>query len=108
GSGTRWKSSFIARLLPQRKSCKPPNRAQKFFARERLGHVTVCALLLAPILVARRVFRRHQNHWDAVELRVALQVAADLESIAVRHHHIEKDYARALGSDGLFDSHGVV
>src|SRR5215467_3939771 len=54
-------------------SSEAPHSAQQFFARKRLCDVSVCALLLAPILVTRRIFARHQNHWNRIEFATAFQ-----------------------------------
>src|SRR5713101_94344 len=108
GSGTRWKSSFIVRSFSRNPSCKPPDRSYQLVARERLGHVAICALLLPPVLVARRVLGGHQDHRNRVELSVSLQVAANLIPVPIRHHDIEQDHAGALVRDGFFYPHGIV
>src|SRR5216684_3390114 len=108
GSGSRWKSSLIACSLACKLSCEPPYRAKQVFSCKRLRHVAVRALLLAPILVARRILRGHQNHRNHVELRVALQVAANLKTVAVRHHHVEQDHAGPLVGYGFLGALRVV
>src|ERR1700694_3423405 len=90
GRGSRWKSSLIASSLAQKLLCEPPHGAQQIFPCEWLRHVSVCALLLAPILIARGVLRSHKDHRNHVERGVPLQVAANLKSVAGRHHHIEQ------------------
>src|SRR5713226_5153251 len=107
-SGVRWNSSFIASLLWHHASCKPAHGAKQFLARKRLGHVTVRALLRSPVTIALGVFRRHENYGDGVELRAALQFAANLKAVAFRHHHVEQDYAGAFRGDGLLDTLGIV
>src|SRR5229473_1673513 len=108
GRGSRWKSSLIACSLACKLSCEPPYRAKQVFSCKRLRHVAVRALLLAPILVARRILRGHQNHRNHVELRVALQVAANLKTVAVRHHHVEQDHAGPLVGYGFLGALRVV
>src|SRR5229473_2244924 len=109
GRGSRWKSSLIAFSLAQKQLlCEPPHSAQQIFPCEWLRHVSVCPLLLAPILIARRVLRSHQDHRNHVELGVSLQVAANLKSVAVRHHHIEQDHAGSLVRYDFLDPLGVV
>src|SRR5215470_5172592 len=56
-------------------SGEAPYSAQQFVAGKRLRHIPIRALLLAPILVARRILARHQNHGNRVELAAALQFA---------------------------------
>src|SRR6267143_5984426 len=108
GSGSRWKSSLIVRSLAPKLSCEPPHRAQQVFPCEGLGHVAVRALLLAPILVARRILRGQQDYRNHVELGVALQVAANLKTVAVRHPHVEQDHAGPLVGYGLLGALRVV
>src|SRR3977135_3854412 len=108
GRGSRWKSSLIAFSLARKLSCEPPHRAKEVFPCEGLRYVSVRALLLAPILVARRVFRGHQDHRNHVELGVPLQVAAYLKSVPVRHHDIEQNDAGPLVCYGLLGPLGVV
>src|SRR5467141_76501 len=108
GRGSRWKSSLIACSLLQKLSCKPPYRPEQIFSCERLGHISVRALLLAPILVARRTLRGHQDHWNHVELGVPLEVPVNLESVAVRHHYVEQDHAGPLVGVGFLHMLGVV
>src|ERR1700674_2150143 len=97
--GVRWKwcqvELFVHPSLLSRKPLrKSPHGAQQIFPRERLGDVSVRALLLAPEPVARRVLRSHHNHRDALELHVALQVPANLESVSLRHDYVQQDHHR--------------
>src|SRR5229473_3383803 len=108
GRGSRWKSSLIVCSLAPGLSCEPPHRAKQVFPREGLRHVPVRALLLAPILVARGILRGHKNHRNHVELRVPLQVAANLKTVPVRHHHIEQNYAWPLVGYGFLGALRVV
>src|SRR5229473_4626050 len=108
GSGSRWKSSLIACSLHHKLSCKPPYCPEQIFSCEGLGHISVRALLLAPILVARRTLRGHQDHWNHVEFSVPFQVAANLESVPFRHHHVQQDHARPLVGDGFLHKLGIV
>src|ERR1700688_2346124 len=107
GIGVKWNSSLmpLAFSSPSREAA---NRSQEFFPGERLGHIAVRALLLTPVTIARRILRRHQNHRDGIELRVAFQLPANLKSISFRHHHVEQNHARALHSNGLFHPLRVV
>src|ERR1700739_4066002 len=107
GIGVNWNSSLMP-LLFETPLCEAADRSQKFFPRERLRHITVRALLLAPIPIAGRILRRHQNHRNRIELRVALQLPANLKPISLWHHHVEQNHARALQGDGLFHPPGVV
>ena len=50
-------------------------------------------MLLAPVAVARRVFRGDQDYRDGVELGVAFQLAANLKTIAFGHDHVQQDDA---------------
>src|SRR6266852_544644 len=93
------RSSLI--LFASKLSCEPPHRAKQIFPREGLRHVSVRALLLAPILVTRSILRGYKNHRNHVELRVPLQVAANLETVPVRHYHIEQNYAGPLVGNGF-------
>src|SRR6266404_6225349 len=88
--------------------CKPAHRAQQLLARKRLGDVTIGALLLAPVAVAGGVLRSHQDHWDGIELRAALKLAANLKTVAVRHHHVQQDHAGALCRNGFLDAPRIV
>src|SRR5260370_784134 len=108
GSGSRWKSSLIAYPGAPKLSYKPPHRAEQIFPGEGLRHISVRALLLAPILVARCVLRGHQDHRNRVELGVSFQVAANLKSVSVRHHDIEQNHAGLLVRDGFLDELGIV
>src|SRR5216684_153167 len=108
GRGSRWKSSLIVCSLAPGLSCEPPHRAKQVFPREGFRHVSVRALLLAPILVTRRILRSHQDHRNHVELRVPLQVAANLKTVAVRHHHVEQDHAWPLVGYGFLGALRVV
>src|SRR6266513_389071 len=108
GSGSRWKSSLIAGSFRKKLSCKPPHCAKQVFPGERLRHVSIRALLLAPILVARRILRGHQDFRNHVELGVPLQVAANLKSVAVGHDDIQEDHAGPLIRNGFLDTLGIV
>src|SRR6202521_1378387 len=108
GSGSRWKSSLIACSLAPKFSCEPPHRAKQVFSCEGLRHVSVRALLLSPILIAGRILRGHQDHRNHVEFGAPFQVATNLKSVPVRHHHIEQDHAGPLVRNGFFDAPGVV
>src|SRR6267143_1663416 len=108
GRGSRWKSSLIAFSLARKLSCEPPHRAKEVFPCEGLRYVSVRALLLAPILVARRILRGHQDHRNHVELGVPLQVAAYLKSVPVRHDHIEQDHTGPLVRYGFLGPPRVV
>src|SRR5215472_8402929 len=80
GIGASWKSSFMRVFF----SCsdEAANRPQKLFSCERLGHIPIGALLLAPVAVAGGVLGGHENHRNGVELRMAFELAANLEAIA--------------------------
>src|SRR5258708_4543310 len=79
--------SFVSNGQSSTSSTSKTGRQNR--SREGLRDVSIRALLLAPILVARRIFRGHQDHRNHVELRVPLEVAANLKAVSVRHHHIE-------------------
>src|SRR5713226_4048841 len=108
GRGSRWKSSLITYSLAQKLSCEPPYRAKQVFSCEGLGHISVRALLLTPIPVARRIFRGHQDHRNHVELSVPLEVAANLKAVPVWHHHVEQNHAGPLACNRFLDAPGVV
>src|SRR6516225_1103917 len=97
----------MASLSPK-SLCEPPHGAKQFIPRERLGHVAVSALLLAPKPVAYRSLGSHHNHGNGMEFRVSLQVTADLVSVALWHHDVKQDHARPLLTDGFFYARGVV
>src|SRR5580704_1318403 len=107
GIGVKWNSSFMP-LLFETPLCEAAHSSQKLFPRERLRHISVRALLLAPIAIARRILRRHQNHRNRIEFRIAFQLPANLKPIALRHHHVEQNHARALHGNGLFHPPRVV
>src|SRR5713226_947806 len=108
GRGSRWKSSLITYSLAQKLSCEPPYRPKQVFACEGLGHISVRALLLTPIFVARRILRGHQDHRNGAELGAPLQVAANLKSVPLRHHHVEQNHAGPLACNRFLDALGVV
>src|SRR2546422_5535690 len=76
---------------------------RSLFARERLRHIPVGALLLSPKLVAHRVLGGHHNHRNGVKFGAPLQVAADLKSISIRHYDIKPDDAGTLAHNGFLD-----
>src|SRR5579871_6824099 len=100
--GASWNSSFIGL------SGEAPHRAQQLFARKWFCHVSVGALLLAPILVASRILARHQNHRNHVEFAAALQFAANLETVAVGHHYVQQNHAGPLVRNGFFHTPRIV
>src|SRR5713226_4327479 len=114
GSGVRWNSSFITSVLSFKPLGKSAHSAQQVFPRERLRHVPVRALLLAPELVARRVLGSHHNHRNLSELRTVFQVPAHLESVTLRHHHVQQDHRRPDRVNRFFNesrvaqSHGAI
>src|SRR5260370_20052895 len=76
--------------LLQKLSCEPADRAKQLFARERLRHIPVGALLLSPKLLPHRFLGGHHNHRNGVKFGAPLQVAADLKSISIRHYDIKQ------------------
>src|SRR6266403_2506360 len=107
GIGVNWNSSLMP-LLFEAPSGEAAHRSQKFFPRERLGYISVRALLLAPIAIARSVLRRHQNHRNRIELRIAFQLPANLKPISLRHHHAKQNHAGSFHRNGLFHPPRVV
>src|SRR2546430_16507565 len=57
--------------------------AKQVFPRERLRHVSIRALLLAPILVARRILRGHQDY----------RATRDRKSTRLNSSHSQISYA---------------
>src|SRR5580704_4406207 len=62
--------------------CEPLHRANQLIRSERLRHISIRALLLAPVTVARRRSRSHQDHRNFRIRILALQLAACLESVS--------------------------
>src|SRR5580704_1326597 len=88
-------------------SCEFLHRSDQFFRRERLADIGIRALLLAPIFIARRILRAHQNHGYRAEHFVILQLAAELKSISPRHHHVEQNNVRPLVLDRFLNLRGI-
>src|SRR5437016_4260948 len=107
GSGSRWKSSLMPICLPL-ESCEPQHRAEQVLSCEWLGYVAICALLLAPELVAGGIFRRHHNHGNRIELRIPLQIAAHLKAVSPRHDDVQQNHARPLTGYGFLNALGVM
>src|SRR5439155_16551822 len=107
GSGSRWKSSLMPICLSL-ESCEPPYRAEQVLSCEGLRHVAICALLLAPELVAGGIFRRHHNHGNRIELRISLQIAAHLKAVSPRHDDVQQNHARPLTGNGFLNALGVM
>ncbi len=65
-------------------------RANQRHFGDRLGQEIVGAGFEAAHAVGRLIERGHHHHRDVVRGRIALEPAAHLEAVHVRHHHVEQ------------------
>jgi hypothetical protein len=63
----------------------------------RLGQVIIRAGLKAGDLIPYRRLRREHQDGDGGGARVGPQAPADLQTIHIRHHHVQDDQVRLLG-----------
>ncbi len=72
--------------------------------RHRLGKKIIRARFQTLDAIGRMIERRHHHHRQEVRFHVALETAANLEPVHIRHHHIEQHdvaFAALANLDGF-------
>ncbi len=91
---------------------------QQDFHLERLGDVIHRADFQPLHFIHKVGERRHENDWNVAGQWVRFQLAARLEAVHVRHHHIEQNHVRLrlrnrlkralpVDADQHFELHGI-